>query len=92
MPRKHHPPMLETSHDQPGSNAVGFTLPAMGGNAFCSGQEYSIITTQSAPERPIVEVRDSNQFLNFDMVVRNRSNLTLRISQIELSVYDSAHH
>jgi hypothetical protein len=60
--------------------------------AFCSGQEYSIITTQSAPERPIVEVRDSNQFLNFDMVVRNRSDLTLRISQIELSVYDSAHH
>ena len=51
----------------------------------------SIVTIRSAPERPIVEVRDSNQFLNFEMLVRNASRLTLRISEIELSVYDSAH-
>jgi Peptidase family M23 len=51
-----------------------------------------MVTIRSMPDRPIVEVRDGNQFLNFDMVVRNASSLTLRISQIELSVYDSAHH
>jgi hypothetical protein len=50
-----------------------------------------IVTVRSAPEHPIVEVRESNQFLNFDMVVQNASRLTLRISQIELSVYDPAH-
>jgi hypothetical protein len=49
-----------------------------------------LVTIQSMPERPIIEVRDGNQFLNFDMVVRNASRLTLRISQIEVSVYDSA--
>ena len=60
------------------------------GAAFCEGPE-PIVTIRSAPERPIVEVRDGNQFLNFDMVVRNASRFALRISQIELSVYDSAH-
>ncbi len=49
-----------------------------------------LVTIQSMPERPIIEVRDGNQFLNFDMAVRNASRLTLRISQIEASVYDSA--
>ena len=51
----------------------------------------SMVTVRSAPEYPIVEVREGNQFLNFDMVVQNASRLTLRISQIELSVYDPAH-
>ena len=32
-----------------------------------------LVTIQSMPERPIIEVRDGNQFLNFDMVVRNAS-------------------
>jgi len=41
-----------------------------------------LVTIQSMPERPIIEVRDGNQFLNFDMVVGNASRLT--------SVYDSA--
>lgn len=50
-----------------------------------------IVTVRSAPEHPIVKVRESNQFLNFDMVVQNASRVTLRISQIELSVYDPAH-
>ncbi len=36
-------------------------------------------------------MRDGNQFLNFDLVVQNASWLTLRTSQIELSVYDPAH-
>jgi hypothetical protein len=59
--------------------------------AFCQTSAPSIVMVRSAPEQPIVEVRDGKQFLNFDMVVQNASRLTLRISQIELSVYDPAH-
>jgi hypothetical protein len=59
--------------------------------AFCQTSGPPIVTVRSAPEHPIVEVRESNQFLNFDMVVQNPSSLRLRISQIELSVYDRAH-
>jgi hypothetical protein len=59
--------------------------------AFSQTSTPPIVTVRSAPEYPIVEVRESNQFLNFDMVVQNASRLTLRISQIELSVYDPAH-
>jgi Peptidase family M23 len=59
--------------------------------AFCETPKSPVLTIRSAPERPIVEVRGSSEFLNFEMLVRNTSGLTLRISQIELSVYDSAH-
>jgi Peptidase family M23 len=48
-----------------------------------------VVTVQSAPTQPIVEMHNGNQFLNFDLIVRNGSRVTLRISQIELSVYDS---
>lgn len=58
--------------------------------AFCQTSAPPIVTVRSAPEHPIVEVRESNQFLNFDIVVHNASGLRLRISQIELSVYDSS--
>ena len=61
------------------------------GAGLCASPTSPVITIHSAPEHPIVEARDSNRFLNFDMAVRNASGLTLRISQIELSVYDSAH-
>jgi hypothetical protein len=59
--------------------------------AFCQASAFPIVAVRSAPEHPIVELREGNQFLNFDMVVQNASRLTLRISQIELGVYDSAH-
>jgi hypothetical protein len=58
---------------------------------FCEMPAEPIVTIQSAPERPIIELRNGTQFLNFDMAVRDVSRLMLRISQIELSVYDSAH-
>jgi hypothetical protein len=66
-------------------------LPLCWGVAFCKTPKSPVVIIRSAPERPIIEVRDSNQFLNFEMLVRNLSGLTLRISQIELTVYDSAH-
>jgi hypothetical protein len=59
------------------------------GAAFGKPPGSPVATIRSAPERPIIEVRGDNQFLNFDMVISNTSNLTLRISQIDLSVYDS---
>jgi hypothetical protein len=59
--------------------------------AFCQTSAPPIVTVRSAPEHPIVEMRECNQFLNFDMVVQNASRLTLRISQIELGVYDPTH-
>ena len=70
-------------------------LPALflllcGNAAFSQESAPPGVTVRSAPEHPIVEVRQSNQFLNFDMVVQNASGLTLRLSQIELSVYDSS--
>lgn len=68
-----------------------FLLLLNAGAAFTKPLAPPVVTIRSAPERPIVEVRDGDKFLNFDMMVRNTSNLTLRISQIELSVFDSAH-
>jgi len=50
-----------------------------------------VVTVRSAPESPIIELRDANQFLNFDLIVRNVSRLTLRLSEIQLAVYDSTH-
>jgi hypothetical protein len=50
-----------------------------------------MVTIQSAPERPIIELRAGSQFLNFDLVVRNISKAPLRVSEIKLSVYDSKH-
>jgi Peptidase family M23 len=70
---------------------IPFLMMLCPGTASSQSQDPTLVTIRSAPERPIVEVRDSNQFLNFDMMVRNVSGSTLRISQIELNVYDSAH-
>ncbi len=57
---------------------------------LCGKATFCTATVRSAPEHPIIEVRECNQFLNFDMAVQNTSKLTLRISQIELGVYDPA--
>ena len=67
-------------------------LLSLGGGAnFSQAPASPVVTIRSAPERPVIEVRGGNEFLNFEMLVRNASGLTLRISQIELSAYDSAH-
>jgi hypothetical protein len=66
-------------------------LPLCWDAAFCETPKLPVLSIRSAPQRPVIEVRGSNEFLNFEMLVRNASGLTLRISQIELNVYDSAH-
>jgi hypothetical protein len=57
------------------------------GAVFHKTAPSPVVTIRSSPELPIVEVRDGNQFLNFEMLVRNASRFTLWISQVELSVY-----
>src|SRR6201991_3364570 len=46
------------------------------------------VTIEVAPDRPIVEQRGPVKALNFDMIVRNRSNRNLRIAKVEVSAYD----
>jgi murein DD-endopeptidase MepM/ murein hydrolase activator NlpD len=41
------------------------------------------------PQPPLIEVRDGQQLLNFDFVVRNAGKSTLRLTEIEVSAYDS---
>ena len=69
----------------------GLFLLLCGKVAFCQTSASPTATVRSAPEHPIFEVRECNQFLNFDMAVQNASRLTLRISQIESGVCDPAH-
>jgi len=72
------------------SSLATFILLAGVGAVFCETPP-PVLTIQPAPERPIIELRDGREFLNFDLIVRNESHLTLRISEVQLNVFDSAH-
>jgi len=50
-----------------------------------------VISITPMPEAPIVETRGSNNFVNFDLVVRNQSPMTLRLAKLQISVYDQHH-
>jgi peptidase M23-like protein len=50
-----------------------------------------VISITPMPAVPIVETRGPSNFVNFDMVVRNQSQMTLRISRLQVSVYDPHH-
>ena len=45
----------------------------------------------AAPERPIIELRDQAQSVNFDLTVSNQVAIPLRISEVQVDVYDGAH-
>lgn len=47
------------------------------------------VTVSAAPEVPLIEHRDHQQLLNFDLVVSNHGKSTWRLTEIELSVFDS---
>jgi hypothetical protein len=49
------------------------------------------LVVHSLPDHPVIELRDDRQFLNFDIVIHNASTATLRLSQFEVNVFDSAH-
>lgn len=46
------------------------------------------VSVTPLPNPPIIEVRGADEYLNFDMTLRNRGHLTLRLSKIQLSVFD----
>ena len=59
--------------------------------AFCQTSAPPILDVDPCRSTLSSRCGNRNQFLNFDIVVQNASRLTVRISQIELSVYDPAH-
>lgn len=46
------------------------------------------IEVKVAPARPLIEHRDGQQLLNFDLLVKNPTEQALRINRIQLSVFD----
>src|SRR6202012_5332486 len=49
------------------------------------------VTIEIAPDHPIIEQRGPVKALNFDMIVRNRSDRNLRVAKVEVSAYDAGH-
>jgi hypothetical protein len=47
------------------------------------------VTLEVEPRHPYTELRDAEQRLNFDLLLRNDSALPLRINKIQISVYDA---
>jgi murein DD-endopeptidase MepM/ murein hydrolase activator NlpD len=50
----------------------------------------SEVSITTAPSVPLIERRDHLQTLNFDLIVSNRGKSPLRLTEIELSVFDSS--
>jgi murein DD-endopeptidase MepM/ murein hydrolase activator NlpD len=48
------------------------------------------VTIAVSPDVPLIEHRDHEQRLNFDLAVTNHTHSTWRLTEIELSVFDSA--
>jgi murein DD-endopeptidase MepM/ murein hydrolase activator NlpD len=48
------------------------------------------IGLQAFPANPLIEVRDSQKLLNFDFAVTNAGKNTLRLSEIEMTVFNPA--
>jgi len=67
------------------ASVLGFSLSL----ASEPASEVSL-TIAAAPQHPLIEVRDTQQLLNFDFAVRNNGKSTLRLTEIEVSVYDFA--
>ncbi len=68
---------------------------------FCCALFAAEVCAQSAepevaitvsPETPLIEHRDHAQLLNFDLAVANQGKSTLRLTEIEVSVFDAADH
>ena len=68
------------------------------GFAFLWAMAIALVFAQSGPplaslevepRRPYIERRNSEQRLNFDLILRNHSAIPLRINKIQVSVYDA---
>ena len=59
--------------------------------ALALGQTQNAeVTVSPAPEVPLIEHRDHQQLLNFDLSVSNHGKSTWHLTEIELSVFDAA--
>ena len=48
------------------------------------------VAVRAFPATPLIEVRDSRQLLNFDFAVTNTGKNTLRLTEIEMTVFNSS--
>jgi len=55
-----------------------------------AGPPLPIATIRAMPDEPMIEIRDGERFVNFDLILTNRSNVTLRLAKVEVGVYDAA--
>lgn len=49
-----------------------------------------VVTLTVEPKQPYIERRGPEQLVNFDLLLKNRGPIPLRINKIQVSVYDSA--
>ena len=56
---------------------------------FVHAQGSAELAVALDPPKPLIEHRDARQFLNFDLVITNHGQSTLRLTEIEMSVFDS---
>lgn len=49
-----------------------------------------VLEAELEPATPFIERRGGEQLLNFDLSVTNRSSSTLRLAEIEMSIFDSS--
>src|SRR5579871_6085704 len=50
------------------------------------------VTLRPSPEHPIIEESGANRLLNFDLMVSSNAEVPLRVSEVQMSVYDSGGH
>ena len=62
---------------------VWLSIPSMWGQA-------NEVAVQAFPATPLIEVRDGQQLLNFDLLVTNTGKNTLRLREIEMTVFNPA--
>src|SRR5579885_1522241 len=64
--------------------------------AFCgrlpSQTAIEPVTLRPEPEEPIIEESGANRLLNFDLVLSSKAEVPLRVSEVQMSVYESGGH
>jgi len=59
---------------------------------ICAQNAEPELSINVFPETPLIERRDHQQLLNFDLAIANRGKSTLRLTEIEVSVLDEGDH
>ena len=56
------------------------TMPLLG--------QATEVDVHSFPATPLIEIRDGRQLLNFDLAITNNGENTLRLSEVEMTVFN----